>query len=129
MSRLAPVFLVLAALAALAGCQTVPGSGLHNPNKALSEFDFDLYNCHMMVLQTTPPPNNPVANSVYSQCHMYGNVQQCWQQQAPIYPNQNPTPDPAWNAKVVTLTDACLARQGWRNLPVRGEGEAGVRQP
>ncbi|TCJ11667.1 hypothetical protein EZJ19_14730 [Parasulfuritortus cantonensis] len=110
MSRFSPVFLLPVVLAA---CQSVPGPGWYNPDKPLSAFDYDFYSCRMMVLQTTPPAEAPLANAVYSQCYMYGNVQQCWQQQAPIYPNQNASPDPAWNAKVEGLTNECLARQGW----------------
>lgn len=110
MPRPNPAYLLLIGLA---GCQTVPGTGWYNPDKPLSAYDYDYYNCRMIVLQTTPPQGNPVANAVYSQCYTYGNVQQCWQQQAPIYANQNVEPDPQWAARVDALTDACLARQGW----------------
>ena len=110
MTRSTPLLVLLVGLA---GCQTVPGTGWHNPDKPLGAFDYDYYNCRMMVVQTTPPSANPVANAVYSQCYLYGNVQQCWQQQAPIYPNQNGNPDPAWTARIDALTNECLARQGW----------------
>ncbi|NTV96237.1 MAG: hypothetical protein HGA75_12615 [Thiobacillus sp.] len=118
MPRLTPAFILLIGLA---GCQTVPGTGWYNPDKPLSAFDYDFYNCRMMVLQTTPPPAAPAANAVYSQCYMYGNVQQCWQQQAPIYPNQDTNADPAWMAKIETLTRDCLARQGWTYTPEAGK--------
>ncbi|MDD4882811.1 MAG: hypothetical protein PHR30_09865 [Gallionellaceae bacterium] len=115
--------LVLFLLIGLFGCQSMPAPGWHNPNKALGEFDYDFYNCRMMVLQTTPQPvpaqANPAANAVYTQCAMYGNMQQCWQQEAPIYAGQTPppapapVPDPAWLGKIETLTNECVARQGW----------------
>ena len=117
--------LVLFALIGLFGCQTLPPApGWHNPDRPLSQFDYDLYNCRMMVLQITPPapeaqPVSPVANAVYTQCAMYGNLQQCWLQQAPVYADPAhpqapaPAPDPAWTSKIETLTNECVARQGW----------------
>jgi hypothetical protein len=73
----------------------------------------------MIALQTTPQQGPaPVANANYSQCYMVGNVQQCWQQQVPIYADQKqpPSPDPAWTAKVEAMTGECLARQGWTRI-------------
>lgn len=127
--------LALLLLMGLFGCQSMPAPGWHNPNKPVSDFDYDFYNCRMMVLQTTPQPQppqaSPVANAVYEQCTTYGNVQQCWQQQVPIYadqtqsPPQPPAPDPAWIGKIETLTNECVARQGWVHVeappPVAGQ--------
>lgn len=118
---------LLALLLGLSACRTLPAPGWHNPNKTDGEYDYDFYNCRMIALQTIPQPvpqaAAPVANAVYSQCYMMGNVQQCWQQHAPIYPDQTPpaaappVPDPAWLGQVESATNECLARQGWRFTP------------
>lgn len=112
--------LAILALTGLAACSTTPpGPGWHHPEKPVSAFDFDFYHCRMIALQTIPQlPTPPVANALYSQCQMIGNVQQCWQQQAPIYTEPNPpaTPDPAWLNKVEASTAACIARQGWTRI-------------
>lgn len=128
--------LVLFVLIGLFGCQSMPTPGWHNPDRPLSQFDYDLYNCRMMVLQLTPPPPeaqpvSPAANAVYTQCSMYGNLQQCWLQQAPIYTGQDqpqaqakaPAPDPAWTSKIETLTNECVARQGWTYTPAPAAGQ------
>lgn len=120
MLRPTTAFFVLAGLFALAGCRSLPAPGWHNPDKPIGAFDYDFYSCRMIALQTTPPPPAaaPAANALYSQCYVIGNVQQCWQQQAPIYPEQqSPTVPAEWEAKVEALTGECLARQGWTHTP------------
>lgn len=117
-------------LTALVACKTtVPGPGWHHPEKPVGAYDYDYYQCRMIALQTTPQQTvQPAANSVYSQCYMIGNVQQCLQQQVPIYANQQAqpaTPDPAWLARVDAQTGECLARQGWTRIgaPEAAAGE------
>lgn len=91
-------------------CETTE-TRIHNPNKPISAYDSDLYNCKMMAMQTNPEP--APSNATNTRCHAVGNTLNCDQRPTDNQPIGAPFYEMQRKGRINSMTEECLARQGW----------------